>query len=287
VIKFGPSGNSEDFYFKGFKHTFEAFSYLSDMNLDLFEYSFGQGVSLRKETAQKIGQEAKKYNIEISAHAPYYINFASNEDKKATNSFMYVLRSLEALSWLGGKRCVFHAGTAGKIEYNQAFELAYSRIQKLAELIEENGYSNYYTCPETMGKRSQIGNVDDIIKLVKIAPFFIPAIDFGHVNARDCGALKTKEDFRRILDNLLDNLDFYKVDNMHVHFSKIEYTGAGELRHLTFADQKYGPNFEPLAELLVEYKLNPYVVCESAGTQSLDALLMKQIYGQYNTDTLL
>ncbi len=286
MIKFGPAGNSEDFYNKGYKRTIEAPAYLKSMGLDLFEYSFGQGVSLKEETANAIREQAELNEIEISVHAPYYINFASEEEIKANNSFMYVTKSLEALKQLGGKRCVFHTGTIGKAEYTKAVDLAYSRLEKLAEIIIENGFDDCYICPETMGKRSQIGDVDDIIKFAKIAPFFVPAIDFGHINARNCGALDTKDDYRKILDKLLVNLDFYKVDEMHVHFSKIEYTQAGERRHLTFEDNVYGPRFEPLAELLVEYKLNPYIVCESAGTQSIDAQKMKSIYKQYMNDTL-
>lgn len=286
MIKFGPAGNSEDFYGKGYKRTSEAPAYLKGMGLDLFEYSFGQGVSLKEETAKAIREQAELNGIEFSVHAPYYINFASEEDVKAENSFMYVTRSLEALKWLGGKRCVFHTGTMGKMEYSKAVDLAYSRLQILAEVIEEKGYTDCYICPETMGKRSQIGDVDDIIRFAKIAPFFVPAIDFGHINARNCGVLNTKDDYRKILDKLLDNLDYYKVDEMHVHFSKIEYTQAGERRHLTFDDTTYGPQFEPLAELLVEYKLNPYIVSESAGTQSIDAQKMKLIYQQFLNDTL-
>ena len=66
--------------------------------------------------------------------------------------------------------------------------------------------------------------------------------------------------------------------HFHVHFSKIQYSAKGEVRHLTFADTVYGPEFEPLAEALKELKLEPYIVSESAGTQAEDALEMKKIY---------
>ena len=69
-----------------------------------------------------------------------------------------------------------------------------------------------------------------------------------------------------------------KARYMHCHFSKIEWTAAGEKRHLTFADTLYGPDFEPLAEALVRDGLCPRIICESAGTMAEDALAMKQCY---------
>ena len=68
------------------------------------------------------------------------------------------------------------------------------------------------------------------------------------------------------------------MKNFHVHFSKIEYSVKGEIRHLTFEDKKYGPEFEPLAEALIELDLEPVIICESAGTQVEDAMCMKNAY---------
>ena len=65
---------------------------------------------------------------------------------------------------------------------------------------------------------------------------------------------------------------------MHCHFSKIEYSKGGEVRHLTFEDRQFGPHFDTLAALLAQRDLSPHIICESAGTQDLDALAMKNMY---------
>ena len=65
---------------------------------------------------------------------------------------------------------------------------------------------------------------------------------------------------------------------MHCHFSKIEWTDKGEKRHLTFADTVYGPEFEPLIQAIAKDGLCPRIISESAGTQSEDALAMKNYY---------
>ena len=79
----------------------------------------------------------------------------------------------------------------------------------------------------------------------------IPTIDFGHLNARDCGVLKTVKDFEGVLSKIENGLGAYRAKNFHSHFSKIEYTTGGERRHLTFEDNEYGPEFEPLAEVII------------------------------------
>ena len=278
MIKFGPSGNSVSFVTEGHKSTLETFEWLSNRNLDLFEYSFGQGVRLSTATATLFGEEAKKYNVEVSVHAPYFINFANPDPEKINNSINYILSSLSVLKAFGGKRCVFHPGSEGGAPRKEAFLRTLKGVEKMTEAKHEMGFDDLIVCPETMGKIAQIGTVDEVIELCKIDDSIYPCIDFGHVNAREYGTLKNKDDYKRIIDKMLDNLGEEKTSNMHVHFSKIEYTNRGEKRHLTFEDTKYGPEFEPLAEVFYDYNLSPHVLCESAGTQAEDSAYMKNVY---------
>ena len=69
-----------------------------------------------------------------------------------------------------------------------------------------------------------------------------------------------------------------RYKNFHSHFSKIEYTTGGEKRHLTFEDTVFGPDFEPLMEIVAKNDLSPIFICESAGTQAEDAKQMKDYY---------
>ena len=47
---------------------------------------------------------------------------------------------------------------------------------------------------------------------------------------------------------------------------------------IRFENVTYGPNPEMFAETLVELGVAPTVICESAGTQTDDALTMKRMY---------
>ena len=279
MIKFGPSGNSESFFNEGYKSTLEMPEWLSKRNLDIFEYSFGRGVLVTSETATKLGNVAKQYNIEITAHAPYFINFSALEVEKIENSYKYLSSSCKIERCFGGNRVVFHSGAQMKQSRDVAFNKVKEGVEKAIYRLIEEGYDDMFICPETMGKQGQIGTVQEVIDLCKIHKNIIPCVDFGHVNALLQGALKTTDDYKRIvLDPMLDQLGYEKVKNMHVHFSKIQYGAKGEIKHLTFDDTEYGPEFEPLAVALKEYKLEPYVLSESAGTQAEDSFEMKRIF---------
>ena len=278
IIKFGPSGACEKFHASGFTHTEQAAAFVKDHGLDCFEYSFGRGVKMTEGKALSIADAFKKEGIEISAHAPYFINFANPDDEMAAKSYGYVLDTARACKMMGGKRVVFHPAAQGKAERYQAVELTKERLKVLRDYLYLNGFGDMMICPETMGKLAQIGTVEEVTAFCEIDPIFTPCVDFGHINARENGSLKTKEDYKNRLEYMLERLGYERMVNFHVHFSKIMYSAKGEIKHLTFEDEVYGPEFTPFAEAVKELKLQPYIVSESAGTQTLDAVEMKKIY---------
>ncbi len=278
MIKFGPSGNDKLFYEQGFKESYQAPQWLKGMGLNAYEYSFGKGILLKDETAERIGKEAKKNGIEISAHAPYFINFACVSDEQALKNKDYIFRSIEKLRLLGGKRLVVHPASCGKFTREEALVLTKERLKDLAISLIDNEMNDIYICLETMGKQAQIGTYEEIIEFCRLYDHFIPTFDFGHINALTGGSLKTENDYRKIIDLCLERLGPAKTNMIHIHFSHIEYGAKGEIKHLTFEDNTYGPFFEPLAKVLKEYNLSPVVICESRETMAVDALKMKEIY---------
>ena len=113
---FGPAGNSDRFYEEGNKSTLQAFGWLENMGLTAFEYPFGRGVSISRETAEKIAAKAREHHIAVSAHAPYFINLANPDPEKRENSFRYILDAARAVTWLGGQRVVVHVGAVMKLD---------------------------------------------------------------------------------------------------------------------------------------------------------------------------
>lgn len=278
MIKFGPSGNCESFYADGLKHSYQAAEWLSKKGLNAYEYSFGKGILLSDEMAAKIGEEMKKYDITISLHAPYFINFANPDDEMVEKSYGYVIDSLKKLRILGGTHLVVHPASCGKMERSEAVALTKKRLNILKDRIIAEGLDDMYVCLETMGKSAQIGTVDEILDFCTLFDHYMPTFDFGHINALTGGTLKTDADYEDIIVKCLKTLGEYRTKNVHIHFSKIEYSSKGEVKHLTLADTKYGPEFEPLARVIKKYNLEPTVICESKGIMAIDAMKLKDIY---------
>ena len=278
MIKFGPSGNSESFYEAGYSHTEESAAFVKERGLDCFEYSFGRGVRMSEDKAISIGEAFLSAGIEISAHAPYFINFANPDDEMAAKSYGYVLDTAKILKLMGGKRVVFHPAAQGKASREEAVSLTVERLKILRDYIYLNDLQDMIFCPETMGKIAQIGTVEEVVRFCQVDPVYTPCVDFGHINARERGSLNTVEDYQTRLQYMIDELGYERMKHFHVHFSKIMYGAKGEIKHLTFEDEIYGPNFQPLAIALKNLGLEPYVVSESAGKQVEEAEIMKKMY---------
>ena len=276
--KFGPAGNSVSFTEMGYKHSLQVPEYLNKFNLDCFEYQCGRGVNIGEDKAKELGRISAEKGITLSLHAPYYISMSSVEEEKRLNSVNYILASARAVNAMGGDRIIVHTGSCGKISRETALELAKDTMKLSLEALKREGLSHIHICPETMGKVNQLGTLQEVMELCKVDESLIPCIDFGHLNARDLGVLKTVNDFEGIFTAIKDNLGSDRLKNFHSHFSKIEYTTGGEKRHLTIEDEVFGPDFEPVMELTYKYNLSPTFICESAGTQTEDAKQMKDYY---------
>ena len=179
---------------------------------------------------------------------------------------------------MGGKRVVFHPAAQGKATRQEAVALTIERLKVLRDYIYLNNLEDMIFCPETMGKLAQIGTIEEVTEFCLVDSVFTPCVDFGHVNSREQGSLKTVQDYKSRLEYMIEKLGFERMKHFHVHFSKIMYGAKGEIKHLTMEDRVFGPEFEPLAVALKDLGLEPFIVSESAGTQIEDALLMKKIY---------
>ena len=278
IAKFGAAGNSDSFYAEGHKASEEMPKWLMERGLDAYEYQCGNGVRCGEATAKKIAKAAEECGIVMSVHSPYYINLATPEEEKRAGGINYIMQSAQLVKYLGGDRVVVHSGALGKLSREEATEYAKKTLTLAREALVSAGFGDVRLCIETMGKINQLGDLNEVMELCSLDDSFLPCIDFGHLNARTLGGLKTKADFEEIFDAIKNRLGEERYKNFHSHFSKIEYTKGGEKKHLTFEDTVFGPDFDFVAEIIAERDLSPIIISESAGTQAEDALAMKKMY---------
>ncbi len=276
---FGPGGNSDAFRLAGFKSTLDAPAWLSAIGLDAYEYEAGNGLSASPAMLSELGETAKLHGIHMSYHTPYFISLSGVVEETRLKSIGYIRESVDAALLLGAKTIVVHCGSCAKISRDEAMRLSADTLIRTLNQVQTNGIKIGI---ETMGKKNQLGTLDEVLELCRIDSSLVPVVDFGHLNARELGGLfKSTDDYIRVFEKIERNLGVSVAENLHCHFSKIEWTEKGEKKHLTFEDTVYGPDYEPLAEAIARGGYTPTVICESAGTQSNDALLMKHHYMKF------
>lgn len=280
LAKFGPGGNCEKFYEEGHKSSLEIPKWLRENGLSAYEYECGKGIKLSRDSAAVLGENAKREGIALSVHAPYFISLSSTEKEKREKSVKYILDTLALADALGAGRIVVHSGSCSSITRRAALELAKETLFAAVRAADEAGFGHIAICPETMGKVKQLGNIEEVCALCSISERLIPTVDFGHINAMTLGGLREESDFERIFDVIENKLGSERAKSFHIHYSRIEFTNAGEKKHRTFNETQFGPEFLPIARILARRKLFPTVICESRGTQTEDSKSLKALYDE-------
>ena len=273
---FGPGGNGDWFRADGMKNALQTPGWLRSKGIDAFEYEATRGVNASEESLRAFGEKAKEHGISVSLHASYFISLSSTEAEKRQNSVRYIVQATRAAEWIGAHTIVIHSGSTAKMPRTEAMALSMNTLEMALEAV---GDTSVKLGIETMGKLNQLGTLEEVIEQCRVSPIYAPVVDFGHLNARNIGgAFPDVDSYRRVFDLIANSLGDEYAKHLHCHFSKIEYTNAGEKKHLTFADDVFGPFFEPLAEAIVKENVYPRIICESDGTQAEDALYMKNAY---------
>ncbi|BFL40965.1 endonuclease IV [uncultured Butyricicoccus sp.] len=276
--RFGPAGNSESFAAEGFKKSEDAPAWIAARGLTAFEYQCGRGVRCGEDTAKRIGAAARAHGVQMSIHAPYFINLSSEESERMEKNIGYVLDTARLAVPLGAVRMVVHCGGQGKLTRERAMRNTHENVKNILRALEEEHLTGCAVCLETMGKKSVLGSAEEVCELVAADERLLPCIDFGHLNCRTGGGMSTREDVARLFDRLENGIGAERTRILHAHFSHIEYNDKGEVRHLTFSDTVYGPDFLPVAQETAARGYAPTFICESAGTQAEDARMMMDLY---------
>jgi deoxyribonuclease-4 len=255
------------------KSTISAIERIAELGLGCMEIEFVRGVDMKEDVAVEVAKTASNHDIKLSAHAPYYINLNSREPEKITASKERILHSARIASICGAKSVVVHTA----FFMGDPVEIAYPKIKQnlkdTLEILDREGI-DITIRPEVMGKSSQFGTVDEVIRLCSELEGTAPCIDFAHNHALK-GDMNTYEEFADVLSRIESGLGRSALDDMHIHCSGIKYGPKGELKHLDLADSDF--NYRELLQALNDYDVAGLLICESPNLE-VDALLMRTYY---------
>ncbi len=256
------------------RSTIDGIEHVRNLGLDAMELEFVRGVNLKPELAKKVKYTAKKHDVLLTAHAPYYINLNAKEKEKVEASKRRIIQSAERLYEAGGWSVVFHAGYYLKQPPESVYQKILNELKDIEKTLMDKGVKVWIR-PELTGKPTQFGNLKEIVKLSEELEMILPTIDFAHAHARNRGQCNTVEEWRAMLSFMEDRLGREVLNNMHIHISGIEYGEKGERNHLNLRESDM--KWEDLLRVLKEFKVKGVVISESPNIEG-DAILMKKKY---------
>jgi deoxyribonuclease IV len=256
--------------------TIEGIHHLRSIGLGAMELEFVRSVNIAKEKAPEVKKCAVENNVVLTCHAPYYINLNSLEKAKLKASIYRILNSARTANLCGAWSVCFHPGFYQKSTKEEAFNRVKNSLKEIIDSLKKET-NNIWIRPETTGKESQFGNLDEILKLSQEFDNVMPCIDFAHFHARTNGKYNSYKEFSGILEKVEKTLGKKGLENMHLHITGIAYGEKGEKHHLTLkeSDLKY----KELVKALKDFKVKGIAISESPNIES-DALLCQKIYNE-------
>lgn len=270
-VYFGPAGIPTTLKKGG---VVEGIMEVKRLGLDAMEIEFVRKIFLNEKGATEAKSVASQLGVVLTVHAPYYVNLNSAEEAKVKASIDRVLDSARIGFKAGAWSVCFHAGYYGDDELHKTHRFIKERVKKIVSTLRDEGIE-IWVRPETTGKPSQYGTLEEILDISSEVEMVLPVVDFAHLHARGKGALKRYEDFEKILGLIEEKLGRIGLDNMHIHVSGIEYGEKGEIRHLNLNEADL--DYKLLVKALKEFNVRGVIISESPNLEG-DAMLLRDLY---------
>lgn len=251
-----------------------ALDLLNELDLDGMELEFVHGVRMNEETKRLVRKKSKENNLLLTAHGPFYINLNAKEEDKVEASVKRVLDTAVTAYDAGAYSITYHAAYYLGIDKETVYKQVFRQTEKIISVLEQANI-NVWIRPETTGKSTQWGDLDEIVNLSKEFEQVLPCVDFSHLHARSAGEYNTYDEFAYILEKIGKELGSYALENFHCHLAGIEYTAKGERQHLNMLDSDM--NYKDLLKALKDFDVRGVLVCESPNIEE-DCKLFKDYY---------
>lgn len=247
---------------------------IAELGLGCMELEFVQGVRMGEQSARVVAAVASRLNIRLTAHAPYYINLNSREPEKIRASQDRIVHTARIAQLCGAESIIFHPAFYLGDPPEKVYEIVKGYLAEVMDWLEREN-NMVWVRPELMGKVSQFGDMEEIIRLSKeLGGKVAPGIDFAHWHART-GKYNSYQEFTYVLDKVQSKLGRRALDAMHIHVSGIAFGKKGELKHLNLRESDF--NYVELLQALEDYGASGIVICESPNLEE-DALLLQETY---------
>jgi len=252
----------------------DGFQNLMDLKLDGLEVEFVHGVRISSDSVDLIKKTTSENHLITTVHAPYYINLSAQEEDKIEASIQRIVETAVAASKFNAYSITYHAAFYMGKSREDTYKAVFNANEIIAKTLEQEKIK-IWVRPETTGKPSQWGDLEEVVRLSKDFEHVLPCIDFSHLHARSGGEMNSYDDFARIFEYIDTELGPSALENFHAHLAGIEYGAKGEKRHLML--EKSDMNYKDLIKAFKKFAVKGALVCESPIMEQ-DAVMLKKYY---------
>lgn len=247
---------------------------LASLNLFAFELGWVQSVRVSEETCAVIRKEAEEKHVQLSVHAPYFINLNAN-DEEWPKSRQRLMDAAYYGNLAGATDIIFHPGSYFERPPSEVLKVAIPRLTDCITELRQKG--NPVTLrPETMGKSAMLGSFEDTLTMSNEIPGILPCLDFAHLHARPGdGTMNSRSEWEKLIRDYEKILGRESLHAIHIHLSGIEYSAKGERNHLPLRESDL--HISDLLKTLKDAGCAGRILCESPIMEE-DSLYMKSLW---------
>ncbi len=244
------------------------------LGLDAMELEFVHRATMGADTAQQVRQVAAACDVRLSSHAPYYLNLNSKDPEKLAASRTRLLNTIRISAACGARNVVFHPAFYHRDAPSVVYLQVRAELERIAEWVREEQL-DVRLCPETMGRESQFGSLEETLQLCAEIEGVRPCLDMAHLYARSRGRVNSLEEFRRVFECVVQYLGPEGLQDMHIHAEGILFGERGERKHANLRETAF--NYRELLQALIATGATGTIICESPNLEE-DATLLQQTY---------
>jgi deoxyribonuclease IV len=246
---------------------------VKELGLSAMELEFVRNIHIQEKETPSILEAAKKNSVTLTCHASYFINLNSKDEKIVDASASRLLKAAKIAGMCGAYSVCVHAAYYLGMEKERVYENVKKQLAYIVETLQQNDL-NIWVRPETPGKKTQFGSLNESLKLGQELEQVLPCIDFAHMHAVE-GKNNSYDEFSSILSQVEKALGKEALENMHIHMSGINYSDKGERNHLELKASDM--NYQALMKAFKDFKIKGVVISESPNIEE-DALELQKVY---------
>lgn len=256
------------------KNTINGIKQVKKLGLGSMELQFSRSININEELAAVVKKTAEENNVVLTCHGSYFINLNSLEKEKIKASKKRIINDARRAYECGVWSLTFHPAYYMKQNPKKVYEKVKEGFKEVLKIMRNEGITLWLR-PETGGKQSQFGELNELIKLSQELEQVLPCIDWAHHHARTGGKYNTKKEFEYVLEQIEKHLGKEALKKMHCHCEGVEYGRTGEKNHVNLKESDM--QFKTLIKVWKDFKIKGVITSESPNIEG-DALLMQKIY---------